>query len=160
MEWDELRRKCYARDDYKCQICGSGGRVHAHHLSYERRGTPEELDDLQTLCGICHAMVHGYLAHTFWLLAAVLHQLGVEFAVLDEEGEYIGFDASKLVGHRFRFKRVDFNIEDLERGKSFSSQVVLPVALLDEAGDVQRSLADGLLERIVPVFERHIVERL
>ncbi len=154
MNWDELRRRCYARDNYRCQICGEGGQVHAHHLSYERVGTPEELDDLQTLCGRCHAMVHGHLAPTFWLLVAVLEQLGVEFGIVNEEGEYIGFDASKLFGLKFRFKRVNLKIE------RFYAQVVLPVALLDETGEAAKSLPEGFLERIVPVFERQMTERV
>lgn len=40
-----------------CQMCGRKGRLHLHHVTYERLGR-EAGSDLMTLCWICHGRVH------------------------------------------------------------------------------------------------------
>lgn len=57
-EWKEKRDIRLALDGYTCRLCGSGKNLHVHHISYKNLGTPEEVDDLITLCEKCHARVH------------------------------------------------------------------------------------------------------
>jgi hypothetical protein len=37
-----------------CEICGSGDRVHAHHVSYD----PKDWYNVQWLCHVCHKLMH------------------------------------------------------------------------------------------------------
>lgn len=52
--WRE-KRKRYRKK--ACKMCGRKGRLHLHHLTYERLGR-EAKTDLMTLCWICHGRVH------------------------------------------------------------------------------------------------------
>jgi transposase-like protein len=63
-EWKELISAAFARDNYRCVLCGSGktrqAALHAHHLKTwgdvpELRMT---LSNLATLCEPCHLWVH------------------------------------------------------------------------------------------------------
>lgn len=43
----------------RCEICGSKFDLHTHHKTYEHHGYEIlHLNDLEVLCGICHAKVH------------------------------------------------------------------------------------------------------
>lgn len=59
-EYIEWRREVFERDGWKCQMCGSGGKLNAHHI--ERwAGNKElrfEVSNGQTLCERCHKMLH------------------------------------------------------------------------------------------------------
>lgn len=60
-QWRSLREQRLERDDWRCTGCGSDGsdsRLEVHHLTYERVGA-ERLEDLLTLCHLCHAHEHG-----------------------------------------------------------------------------------------------------
>ena len=48
---DEL---VYARDGYKCVICGNDRGIEAHHITYS-----ESAENLVTLCHACHKRSHG-----------------------------------------------------------------------------------------------------
>ena len=52
--WKSKRYKVLQRDDHKCVKCGSVQELHVDHLRYPGFGN-ETLDDLQTLCAVCHA---------------------------------------------------------------------------------------------------------
>lgn len=56
--WKELRRQVLERDENACVRCGDTYRLTAHHTSYDRVGTPEEIEDLETLCCMCHHREH------------------------------------------------------------------------------------------------------
>lgn len=60
--WDSLRRAVYARDRHRCTRCGrKGGRrvaLHAHHIVPLSRGGTNTLENLATLCDVCHRRVH------------------------------------------------------------------------------------------------------
>ena len=56
--WLSLRFQALKRDDFVCQICGTGINLRVHHVNYEHVGTDAELDDLITLCEECHSKVH------------------------------------------------------------------------------------------------------
>lgn len=64
--WDELRRKVYSRDDYKCQKCGGEGgphgntELHAHHITPRSKGGSDDMNNLVTLCDTCHNNQHAH----------------------------------------------------------------------------------------------------
>lgn len=55
-----LRREVDARDHGCCRIpgCGSTGHTHVHHIVHRAHGGPNELDNLVTLCGFHHRLLH------------------------------------------------------------------------------------------------------
>ena len=56
--WKELRDTVCERDNQRCTKCDKKGELHVHHLTYERL-FDEELEDLITLCKLCHEEAHG-----------------------------------------------------------------------------------------------------
>lgn len=65
-KWGGNWWRALERDAFTCQICGLNGSVEdtskllVHHLDGEgeRKGKNHVLDNLQTLCGSCHARIH------------------------------------------------------------------------------------------------------
>lgn len=55
--WKEVSGKCKDSAQGRCQVCNSGGELHAHHRTYERRGF-EYPSDLVALCAGCHQLFH------------------------------------------------------------------------------------------------------
>ena len=56
-KWKEKADAAKKHADYKCQLCNSDGKLHAHHRTYERLG--DELpEDITVLCAECHAKFH------------------------------------------------------------------------------------------------------
>lgn len=55
--WRALRRAILKRDRYRCRQCGGCEGLEVHHKTYARRGR-EKLDDLLTLCYVCHEETH------------------------------------------------------------------------------------------------------
>lgn len=56
-EWKARRKDLLRARGATCEICGGGGRLHIHHLTYVRLF--DELDsDLSILCDECHMAVH------------------------------------------------------------------------------------------------------
>jgi 5-methylcytosine-specific restriction endonuclease McrA len=68
--WRKLRLQCYRRDGFRCRICNSSWNLNAHHRRYARRWGEETVDDLTTLCSLCHTIFEdtGGLkaAEAFW----------------------------------------------------------------------------------------------
>lgn len=65
----ELREKMLERDNHRCRFCGrtmeeiadnSKITLQAHHIRYDNcgKGNQDELDDLITLCSVCHRVCH------------------------------------------------------------------------------------------------------
>lgn len=52
-QWHELRKKIIELDGFCCRKCGSDKRLEVHHKNYRRLGN-EDVNDLITLCHICH----------------------------------------------------------------------------------------------------------
>lgn len=52
-EWQDIRKRIFRRDNYKCQICGSCYNLQVHHITYENMGQEKDAD-LVTLCEKCH----------------------------------------------------------------------------------------------------------
>jgi hypothetical protein len=58
---EELKREVWRRDHYRCQECGvavagrNGCKPQTHHIKPKSAGGTDELDNLTTLCLVCHA---------------------------------------------------------------------------------------------------------
>jgi len=61
--WESLRKEIYKKYNYKCSICNSDGRLHAHEVwEYDDKNYIQKLVDIITLCSKCHAVKHIGLA--------------------------------------------------------------------------------------------------
>lgn len=56
--WRHKRKRILARDNYRCQKCGSAINLRVHHIRYPEYFGDESDDDLITLCDSCHQEVH------------------------------------------------------------------------------------------------------
>ena len=57
-EWAVLRGHVFRRDGYRCKLCGrSDLPLHLHHNTYDNYAA-ERLEDLITLCEVCHKRHH------------------------------------------------------------------------------------------------------
>jgi 5-methylcytosine-specific restriction endonuclease McrA len=57
-EWAILKKQVHRRDQYRCRLCGRANvELHVHHCTYENYAQ-EKLEDLITLCSVCHHYVH------------------------------------------------------------------------------------------------------
>jgi len=68
--WRRLSRATKERDGFQCQICGDieGDPytiLNAHHIVARAEGGSDTLDNLITLCDLCHAVVTNWW-HRFW----------------------------------------------------------------------------------------------
>ncbi len=61
-EWDILRRDCYKKANYRCEICGGRGDFHpveCHEIwSYDFKESEQKLEGLIALCPSCHQVKH------------------------------------------------------------------------------------------------------
>jgi hypothetical protein len=57
--WKELRLQALFRDKFTCQRCGSKHDLQVHHRDGGILGC-EVLKDLETVCRMCHRMIHWY----------------------------------------------------------------------------------------------------
>ena len=55
--WRQRRDGALERAGHRCLNCGGEGRLHVHHINYQRAGT-EKCEDLRVLCSHCHAVRH------------------------------------------------------------------------------------------------------
>ena len=60
-----LKKRVKARDGNQCQTCGDifllYGRLEVHHIVPRCQGGPDELENLVTLCDLCHAVLHDHM---------------------------------------------------------------------------------------------------
>jgi hypothetical protein len=59
--WQRKRLEVLNRDDFTCIACGNQKRtLHVHHIEYKKGKKPWEysIDDLSTLCEVCHKVHH------------------------------------------------------------------------------------------------------
>ena len=63
-DWDIVRKKCYAKANYKCEICGGKGSKHPVecHEKWDFSGGNVKLIGLIALCPSCHEVKHIGLA--------------------------------------------------------------------------------------------------
>jgi 5-methylcytosine-specific restriction endonuclease McrA len=57
--WQLLRGLARQRDGHRCRRCGSSVGLEVHHVwAIDRGGAPFDLDNLITLCRLCHHGAH------------------------------------------------------------------------------------------------------
>jgi 5-methylcytosine-specific restriction endonuclease McrA len=66
----------YTRDNWKCRHCNSRAGLHPHHLVYKSKGGEDVINNLITLCFVCHEAVHNRK-----LLIILLDKVGSEGVV-------------------------------------------------------------------------------
>ncbi len=54
MNWLEIRKSVFLRDGNACTECGATENLEAHHICAVKCGGTPEMDNLQTLCAVCH----------------------------------------------------------------------------------------------------------
>lgn len=59
-DWTKLRSEALERDGGKCVICDSVEGLQVHHHRYPKNVKDSSLDDVETLCKVCHRLEHGY----------------------------------------------------------------------------------------------------
>lgn len=52
------KARVLSRDDFKCANCGSIKQLHIHHILPISEGGSDDVDNLKTLCVICHKKEH------------------------------------------------------------------------------------------------------
>lgn len=57
-EWKILREKVFKRDNGICQLCGAKGWLCVHHKIPFRISRDNSMDNLITLCKVCHSTQH------------------------------------------------------------------------------------------------------
>lgn len=60
LEYKDWRKMVFQRDYYRCQICGIGDNLHAHHVKpfNNNRELRFDINNGQTLCDKCHKITH------------------------------------------------------------------------------------------------------
>ncbi|MBE5924495.1 MAG: HNH endonuclease [Lachnospiraceae bacterium] len=53
-----VQRRGKERDLYTCQICGSNMQVEGHHILNYQYGGAASVDNIVSLCRVCHKQVH------------------------------------------------------------------------------------------------------
>lgn len=82
-EWDYIRKKCYKKANYKCEICGQTGKsqgfkhpVECHEIwDYNDDLKIQKLTGLIALCPHCHKVKHSGLALMQGETEIVINQL-------------------------------------------------------------------------------------
>jgi 5-methylcytosine-specific restriction endonuclease McrA len=64
--WKKLRRKCLARDHWRCRVCDSHFNLQVHHRRYAKAWGSETVDDLTTLCERHHDLFEQDRRRTDW----------------------------------------------------------------------------------------------
>jgi len=58
-KWDEIRKRTYAKYEYKCGICGTEGRLECHEMwDYDDENKIQRLTGFIALCPMCHFVKH------------------------------------------------------------------------------------------------------
>ena len=53
-----LHRQVLARDNWRCQVCGSMRNLEVHHIQFRSHSGPDSEQNLITLCANCHIGYH------------------------------------------------------------------------------------------------------
>ena len=56
---NSVRRKVYARDGFRCALCDSTRYIQIHHVIPRGQGGSDFVENLITLCSVCHGQAHG-----------------------------------------------------------------------------------------------------
>jgi 5-methylcytosine-specific restriction endonuclease McrA len=58
-EYKKLRIRVLERDGWRCQECGSMERLEVHHINRRSQLGGDVMQNLITLCAVCHGKCHG-----------------------------------------------------------------------------------------------------
>lgn len=93
-EWDVLRKACYKKAGYKCEVCGGKGPKHpveCHEIwSYDDDTCKQTLEGLIALCPNCHKCKHiGYAQISGNYESALKHLAKVNEITIEEAEKYV-----------------------------------------------------------------------
>lgn len=93
-EWDKIRKACYKKANYKCEICGGKGPAHpveCHETwDYDEEKGIQKLLNVIALCPSCHQVKHIGLASINGKLdEAIAHFCKVNECTKEEAQKYI-----------------------------------------------------------------------
>jgi len=102
-DWDKLRKSCYKKANYKCEICNGKGEKHpveCHEIwEYDDKALVQKLIGLIALCPDCHQVKHMGLAEINGKRAeATRHLQKVNNWTKDEAEHYV--EAAFVQYHR------------------------------------------------------------
>lgn len=86
-----IKKSVFSRDGHKCRKCGANHGLHCHHIKAVMDGGGDELDNLITLCSVCHTEWHSLemsvnSPETFfeeWLELPPLNRLMIAISYID-----------------------------------------------------------------------------
>lgn len=90
-EWGHKRRQKLEQAKYRCEKCGSPGRLDVHHLTYDRL-YDEDLGDLQVVCRSCHRVADGDREYDSALDTYAYKKYGEDACSLDQHDLAEEFD--------------------------------------------------------------------
>ncbi len=81
--WRHRARQVKERDAYQCQICGDRKgdpycQLHSHHIVPRSKGGSDDLENLITICDLCHAVVTRWWYGMWFRTATTQQQTEVE----------------------------------------------------------------------------------
>jgi hypothetical protein len=57
--WDDIRKKVYKKNNFKCSVCGQKRKLQAHEIwKFNKRTHIQKLVDIVPLCFLCHMVKH------------------------------------------------------------------------------------------------------
>lgn len=104
--WDVIRKKSYAKADFKCEICGNdSGRLECHEIwNYDDVNKIQTLIGMISLCHDCHNTKHIGLAEINGKLPQVIkHIMKVNSMSYDDVLKYIE-DSFHIWAERSRYE--------------------------------------------------------
>jgi len=120
-QWDRIRRHCYKKAGYKCEICGGVGQTHPvechEEWEWDFSGGYQVLKGVTALCPSCHEVKHIGLARVrgrFW--DAMRHMASVNGKTVDDCKMRMSYLSRIAIAKSESITAVDMNIaEKLER---------------------------------------------
>lgn len=72
--WEKQRMRCLVRDDFVCQDCGETRLrfLQVHHIIWRSAGGTHDLDNLKTICRVCHTKYHPWMEKELAMRGKVL----------------------------------------------------------------------------------------
>lgn len=67
-KWKQIKEIILKRDNFKCTQCEAEDQLHIHHLTYQHiYNELEHLEDLTTLCEMCHKKQHKIIDKDYFI---------------------------------------------------------------------------------------------
>ena len=114
-KWDKLRKTCYKKANYRCEVCGGKGNkwpVECHEIwEYDDTNKIQKLTGLTALCPSCHEVKHIGLAKIKGNYSRSLEHLCKVNNCSSMEGIYYIEQCFKKYKERSKYKwKVDISI--------------------------------------------------